>query len=90
MTQPDTLPPPNPEARALRAIGRELDVMSEALTSLDSGVRALADMGAEDHSTVNAKLDRIIEILTDPGEGLVARLAVLEAWRGEHAREHAQ
>lgn len=86
----DTTPPPSPEARALRAVGEELDVLGDAVTSLDAIVRTQVDMSATDHRTVVAKLDTIIAILTDPGEGLVARVRVLEVWRGDHAREHAQ
>ncbi len=83
----DTIPPPSPEAKALRAIGAELDVLGEAVTSLDTSVGALAEMSAEDHKVVVSKLDTIIALLTDPSDGLVARVGVLEAWRGEHVRE---
>lgn len=88
-----TDPPPSPEAKALRAIGRELDTLGDAYSELAAGVRALADMGEEDARNAarrESKLDQIIAILTNPETGLVARVGRLEQWRGEHAREHVQ
>jgi hypothetical protein len=87
---PPTIPPPSAEAKALRSIGAELDVMSEAITSLDSSIVALSEMGAQDMRTLNAKLDRIIGLLTEPATGLLPRVEALETWRGELARAHAQ
>ncbi len=90
MSAPATIPPPSAEAKALRAIGAELDVMSEGLTSIDASMRTLADMSADDAKEINSKLDRIINLLIEPGAGLLPRVAALEVWRGEHVREHAQ
>jgi hypothetical protein len=93
MNEPTTTPPASPEARALRAIGRELDTLGEAVGELSAGVQALAEMGEEDARNAarrEGKLDQIIAILTNPESGLVARVGVLESWRGEHERAHVQ
>ncbi len=94
-----TDPPPSPEARALGAIGYELDVIGDTLSTLSAGVSGLQQLGEEDavtlrqlargQSDMNAKLDRILALLIDPAEGLLPRLERLETWRGEHARAHA-
>lgn len=77
----------------MRAIGHELDTVGDALSELSAGVQALTDMGEEDARDAarrEGKLDTIIAILTNPESGLVARVGVLEVWRGQHEREHVQ
>ncbi len=86
-------PPPDPQARAMRAVGRELDQLGDAFGELSAGVQALAEMGETDARTlarVEVKLDTLIALLAGPERGLVARVGVLESWRGDHEREHAQ
>ncbi len=93
MTETRTDPPPSHEARALRAVGRELDTLGDAFGELSAGVQALAEMGETDAralARVEGKLDTLIALLTGPESGLIARVGSLESWRGEHAREHAQ
>lgn len=87
-----TDPPPSLEARALGAIGHELDVVGDALSSLAAGVSGLQQLGEEDAVSlrgVHRKLDKILDVLTNPATGLVARLEQIEMWRGDHEREHA-
>lgn len=77
----------------MRAIGRELDTLGDAVSELSAGVQALAEMGEEDARNAarrESKLDQIIAILTNPESGIVARVGVLESWRGEHERLHVQ
>ena len=93
MTEQRTDPPPAPDARAMRAIGRELDTLGELVGELSAGVSALVEMGETDARTlarVEGKIDSLIELLTGPESGLVARVGSLEMWRGEHAREHVR
>lgn len=93
MTEIETDPPPSPEARAIRAIGRELDTLGDFVGELSAGVQALTEMGETDARTlarVESKIDQILAVLTHPESGLVRRIGELEAWRGEHAYEHAR
>jgi hypothetical protein len=91
MSEVKTDPPPSVshEARALRAIGAELDVVGDALGTLAAGVSGLQQLGEEDAVTlrgISRKLDKVLELLTDSLE----RTSRLEIWRGDHMREHAQ
>lgn len=93
MLELDTDPPPDPQAKALRAVGRELDTLGDAFGELAAGVQALAEMGETDARALGrleGKIDTLIALLTGPESGLVARVSVLESWRGEHAGEHAR
>ncbi len=91
-----TDPPPSPEARALGAIGHELDVIGDVLGTISATAAELQRMGEEDareardrDDRINRKLDQILEALTDSDRGVIARLDRLEQWRGEHSRDHA-
>ncbi len=91
MTDETTTPPASPEAKALRAIDRELDVMGEALTSLAAHTETLAEMGTNDHQEqkqtlgrIEGKLDDALAFLRD----FAGRIGELESWRGEHERAH--
>ncbi len=87
-----TDPPPSPEARALGAIGHELDVIGDTLSTLTACVSGLQELGESDAATlrsIDRKLDQILAILTEPDLGVVPRLDRLEYWRGEHVRAHA-
>lgn len=88
MTEIKTDPPADPQARALRAIGYELDVVGDSLSTLAAGVSGLQELGEEDAVTlrqINRKLDTIVRLLTESLE----RTEQLETWRGEHMRDHA-
>lgn len=90
---PATDPPPSPVARALRAIGRNLDALGRGLGLIRAQTAALSEMGNADHAEQKATLGRIEgkldAALSRFGE-LADRVDTLERWRGEHARDHAR
>jgi len=98
MTEPTTTPPPSPEARALRTLGRELDTLGDVAIATLVKAEALEEMGEADARTlaqvkgaverVETKLDYLIELLTNPERGVLPRLERIELWRGYHEREH--
>jgi hypothetical protein len=93
MNDSKTDPPPAPDSKALRAIGRELDTIGDALGEMAAHVGALTDMGEEDARTltrVEEKIDKLITLLTGPEAGLLRRTSELESWRREHEQDHAR
>jgi hypothetical protein len=92
VTEPVTVPPPSPEARALRTVGRELDALGDVALATLSKVETLQEMGETDAATLRSiddKIGQLITALTDPERGLLPRVERLEAWRGDHSRQHA-
>ena len=90
---PATDPPPSPVARALRAIGRNLDALGRGVGILRAQTEALTELGNADHAEHKQTLGRIESkldaCLSRFGE-LADRIDVIEGWRGSHEREHAR
>lgn len=86
---PNTVPPPDPGAKALGAISNELDTLGDLAAETAAKLQTLIDFGADDakeRQLILASLGRIERALG----GQADRVAELEAWRGSHEREHAQ
>ena len=87
---PTDPPAPSAEARALRAIGTELDVLGELATATAAGVQALQDAGETDAATLRRIERDTGEILALLKSSVLPRLDALEQWRGEHERGHVR
>ncbi len=86
---PDTVPPPDPGAKALGAISNELDTLGDLAAETAAKLQTLIDFGADDakdRRTMLAALGRIERALGQQAD----RVGTLEAWRGEHERQHAR
>ena len=89
MNEPTTNPPPSPEARALRAIDQNLDALGQIASELASKVGTLTELGENDSAVLRGVARDVAEILTILKNDS-ARLGELEAWRGDHMRDHAR
>lgn len=89
MSLPATDPPPSPVARALRAIGRNLDALGRGLGLLRAQTQTLTEMGDADSKTLSRIEGKLDACLARFGE-VADRVDTLERWRGEHAREHTR
>jgi hypothetical protein len=90
MTEPTDLdvtptdPPPSPTAKALRAIGANLDTLGDLIVENSGRLAALQEMGEADSHVlrrVEGKVDRLLLLLEQ-------RVGDLETWRGAHERAH--
>ncbi len=85
----DTTPPPSPEAKALRAIGSNLDALGELATDHAAQLGTLREMGDDDAralARIEIKIDQVLGVL----RSLADRTAELEGWRGDHERAHVR
>ncbi len=89
MSAPNTVPPPSPVARALRAIGRNLDALGRGLGLIRAQTQALAEMGNDDSERLRRIESKLDACLSRFGE-LADRTDTLERWRGQHEREHTR
>lgn len=84
-----TNPPPSPEAKALRAIDQNLDVLGVVVGQLAAASAELAQLGVDDAQTLRRIESKIDQVLKAIGP-VVDRVSDLEGWRGVHERKHAE
>ena len=83
---PVTIPPASPAARALRAVGRNLDALGDLAVEHSAKLDGLTEMGEEDSKILRrleSKIDRLLLLFEQ-------RISAIEEWQGEHAASHAR